>query len=722
MNVLEYTIRAKDNASKVMEAVGAKIAQTVQKIKDSQKVIDEMRRRWADAISSVRDYAAEADKRVKAQGGGYKSLADQLNEIREREKAATAEKRKQVDAIRAQVGATDDFSNALRRTSVNWDAIKEKEQSAKKRRMDMLLLQRELVKAEKEAASATGANAAAANEKIDLIKKGIANLKENTVSDFNAMQIGMNAMSGNIRGVATGVINLAAKFKLLGLSMKFMSVYTIAIFAIIKAFTAWKDKIDECNAKMRELMVDGMAKRMEQLAKAQKAVNDRMEEGNRIMQDSAKHMQTLTTASAERQKALNEQARENELAGAFGDRTGVDEARIKFKYDKANDEIDRNSRIENEQRELDSLRDQIEKTEEALSDQNKLVQMAREARAEAVWEMDHAFTEEDEKMAKEMLDKAQGQLTSAVEQHDKISQKLNDLNNAMTEKQADVGVNAEKDKLDILKRQREERELEREIAEKTSDADLANAAELEQIEMGWDDAWREYQKHNKSEVYKAAVQLMQEYYEAMASAEDDRKRDEIKAEYEVQNARLTFLKQLEAEEDEKRKAKKEKEKQAQKELHEQRKADAQAEYNLAKENLSRAQERARAAQDAVSQAWGWYKDPESLKARIADEEKNIEANKKYRKDYYSLTHGRWSDEFAEAKELQRLGHTDKLEERMAKWRKGSFGLSVEEEATMRVALAENEAQKANRDLARVAENTDVLKSIYDEISGEKEEA
>ena len=86
-----------------------------------------------------------------------------------------------------------------------------------------------------------------------------------------------------------------------------------------------------------------------------------------------------------------------------------------------------------------------------------------------------------------------------------------------------------------------------------------------------------------------------------------------------------------------------------------------------------ARDRLAAAQSAVHQAWGWYRDKDSLKAQLEEEKTDAEAEKQFEKDF------------------------DKLKFRRD-WREAK-NLSLDQEAVRRVALAREE-EKAAQEYAK----------------------
>lgn len=113
---------------------------------------------------------------------------------------------------------------------------------------------------------------------------------------------------------------------------------------------------------------------------------------------------------------------------------------------------------------------------------------------------------------------------------------------------------------------------------------------------------------------------------------------------------------------------------------------------LAAERQAENKERSKiaAAESKLQQAWGWYRDKDSMAAQLKEEKANAEAEKQYEKDFEKL---RWK-------------HRD--------WRKAE-NLSVDEEAVRRVALAREEKAAAEKHLAEIEKNTAELAAKLDEL-------
>lgn len=133
---------------------------------------------------------------------------------------------------------------------------------------------------------------------------------------------------------------------------------------------------------------------------------------------------------------------------------------------------------------------------------------------------------------------------------------------------------------------------------------------------------------------------------------------------------------------------------------------------LAADANRQAEARLQAAQTQAARAWGFYRDPRKLVAYGREMDADAAAREQYKKDYYSLVHGRNGSLMSEAQNALRKGGVEDMEGLFTDWRRRKR-LSVNEEATMRVALAEKEQE----DAARAAiETRDILADIKDQIT------
>ena len=114
--------------------------------------------------------------------------------------------------------------------------------------------------------------------------------------------------------------------------------------------------------------------------------------------------------------------------------------------------------------------------------------------------------------------------------------------------------------------------------------------------------------------------------------------------------------------------------------------EAEAAEKAAASESAAAHARLAAAQGAVKQAWGWYRDKDSLKSQIEEEKANAAAEKQFEKEF------------------------DKLRFRRD-WREAT-NLSLDQEAVRRVALAREEEDAAQKAVTSIDQKmSDVVEEL-----------
>lgn len=131
------------------------------------------------------------------------------------------------------------------------------------------------------------------------------------------------------------------------------------------------------------------------------------------------------------------------------------------------------------------------------------------------------------------------------------------------------------------------------------------------------------------------------------------------------------------------------ERQAQKELDQKIKNHQKL---IAAENKAEAEARTAQskAESKLQQAWGWYRDKDSMRAQLEEEKADAAAQKQFEKDFA------------------------KLKSKRRDWRTAE-NLSVDDEAVRRVGLAREEKAAADKHLAEIEKNTADLAAKLDEL-------
>ena len=202
------------------------------------------------------------------------------------------------------------------------------------------------------------------------------------------------------------------------------------------------------------------------------------------------------------------------------------------------------------------------------------------------------------------------------------------------------------------------RELE-EAREQAKVNDILRANSVAGSKTALSQAWFDYEKAERD--YANALVSAQE------AAEEERRR-EIEREAEEEKHRRIEVEKAIAQE---------------------RTKLLQQEITSCKMQMADANARLAQAQAKVSQAWGWYRNKDSLAAQLEEEKANAEAEKQFEKEFKSLkrkTHWRTRDD-----------------------------LSLDQEAVRRVALAREERDDAAEYLAKIEQNTADLARKLDEL-------
>jgi len=172
------------------------------------------------------------------------------------------------------------------------------------------------------------AHAEAKREVEDLGKKAAAAGKSGADS-MNLMAAATAAMNGNLSGVATGVVGLTGKMKLLGMSMMQLSLVAAVLTSLVKLFQAISDRAQQMAANLRAIqagnvqaavarITESYARMREETERAQKS-RDKLFDANMKELEAVKKMELA-------QIGLNKQ---RELGTA---KTDEERAAIESKY------------------------------------------------------------------------------------------------------------------------------------------------------------------------------------------------------------------------------------------------------------------------------------------------------------------------------------------------------------------------------------------------------
>ena len=281
---------------------------------------------------------------------------------------------------------------------------------------------------------------------------------------------------------------------------------------------------------------------------------------------------------------------------------------------------------------------------------------------------------EAEASAKRLL-ATEKEVAAAYEKRNQLQFKLWELDDKIDYAESDASVDdlgwEGSNKLEKrLKKERKQLERELERADRAAgkkDDELKAAAEAKKAD--------DIERQNIQERARLEVDEKKKAYDDYI-AEVERKDQEAAERYEQQVAAYEErIREREERERERELRDEERERErAEARLHQQRVRDMREEVSERVAEERDAQSRLADAQRAVSRAWGWYRDKDSMAAQLREEKAEAEAQKQYVKDFENLK--RWRSDWRTAKNL-----------------------SVDEEAVRRVALAKEE-EKAAQEYAR----------------------
>ena len=508
------------------------------------------------------------------------------------------------------------------------------------------------------------------------INEGIAMLKRNLVSagtsgasagkalrtDMRTAHMMLGAINGNVYSLGRAFTFLLGKIKALKISvstLSLISVATVALSEVISKAVTWWEKKKEAMEKVQQLRFeDTLAK----YSREQSEVNKEIKRGISYIDSETERKKRLIQHNA---KLIEQQIEINRLEALKGT-TGAERDLLKAKTTSQAAEVEAIG-----QANIDAM---LAKAQERLKPiKERLEKQLREAA---------------EKVAKE---EERGRKIAAVPDITVASQYLGpspwteeDKKNKFETWQAeDENYRKLRDKRDRLQKEYDG------ILEDLKDFEERRTKAQDKIESLKFDI-EETAADSEIDALKAEEEAAHDYYKEMERLEKERTKE---AEREArERARV------------------------QKELY----REAAQEYKATLRELDDAERTAtanlKAAEKNVEEAWGFYKDSGKMQAHIDEQTKEIAARQKYEKDVKALERGSWSDELATAKRLNRRGETDKLEEMFAKWRSGSFGLSVEQEATMRVAVAKDEEKQAQKALEEIRDQMNEATAHFEHIS------
>ena len=213
------------------------------------------------------------------------------------------------------------------------------------------------------------------------------------------------------------------------------------------------------------------------------------------------------------------------------------------------------------------------------------------------------------------------------------------------------------------------------------------AIEIEQAKAKVEELEEIFKFDPTDDIALARLQLAEEYAQALEECTSKEEKEELDSLAKIAKSKIDTEEKLRKMEEQARKKQEAEEEKDRKDL-EKRIADErkrlqtqlQADLEAAQNEYDFAQNALVEAQAKVQQAWGWYRDKDSLKAQIEEEKADAAAQKQFEKEF------------------------ERLRSRRSDWRTAQ-NLSLDDEAVRRVGLAREQEKAAEEYVRQTAENT-----------------
>ena len=501
---------------------------------------------------------------------------------------------------------------------------------------------------------------------------------------FRALHAAVGALNGNVYSLGQAFVGLLGSIKKLKISAAALTGISLAVYAITevlaKCVNWWREK----KRRMEEIQNLRFENTLKKYAEAQSEANRELTKYERQLTYETERKKKLIDQNAKLIEQELELARVKALSGTSGEQRDA----VNRDYDAQVAMLRAKTAIEKAQLDVTSgvdLAAFITKMEAKLAPEKAKIEKQLAALDAEVKKSEDAKRSE---LAKSLVWEARGPATvygqAMTARHKTEDEKSREFEEwtlsdedykRLTERRARL-----KEQLDGIVSDLEDFKDRRQRAvDKANDAKV----EIKQIEQDDElDAWREWED------------AMREYYDELERLEAEAARQ---AERDAEAARK-----------------------AEERRHEERMRNAEDEAKAAQKSVGEAQSRLDAAKAYADKAWGFYRDRDALASHNADVDADIEARKQYEKDREAVTRGKYSDKFRELQRIARDDGMDTVEAQLAEWRRRK-SISLDTEATMRVALSENEQKEAMRNLQRAAEAAEAAQSVLEEIAQELQE-
>lgn len=506
-----------------------------------------------------------------------------------------------------------------------------------------------------------GTDSALANLiKAEKAAKDAANKERKEASDVKGLfGTVTQAISGNFEALGKKIAETAAKMKglrLSGMALGAIGAIVSSVVTIVKSlWSAW----NEVKEKIEAIHFENVLGQVDRLKKESEDVSRNIEDQRRNAESVRDVINTQVDATKRLKDAQLEYAKAQEMSLAKSDR---ERQLIEEKYASQGRINEREYAARKRQMQRDAADEDI-----ALLEQELAAAKDRERRA-----IDTAGRLNDEILDRGRYD-GFFSMKHRGENGRRNEEEIRRLGSAQSEawEKGMEAISAQKDierKIQAAREKRKALDVEEKAAKLSESAADVNdqtqsaaraEAELKQLDDETEKIRKEIERERR-EMANLARKDAESIARARAKAEAD------------------ALKEREA---------------AEKAAHERRKREIEDEVKAWGNAQNEAGTRLAAARAAVSTAWGWYRDKNSMASQLEEEKANAEAERQYEKDFARLSRRRgWET---------------------------AKNLSVDDEAVRRVALARREeeaARKSYEDIAKMREiQEEQLKLFQEEL-------
>ena len=550
---------------------------------------------------------------------------------------------------------------------------------------------------------------------------------------FIQAHLAAGILNGNVYSLSRGLAMVANGFKAVNVSAGLLTAVGAIVMLVVSGVQKLIKSLKEQEERMERIKQKKFEEAYDKIAKAQQNLREEMSKTMSAMDEELRHQDAMLQKSKEILKTQIEIERSKRLALAKSDDERED---INTEYNRKSALVDEVAEdkvlqleLDNRRRKLALIEEQQRKNTDALAEYGKTA-----AQVQADMEERERIASNKARWTSELKYNSMGQpymaprLATPDEQARKTQELLDDDDTYQKYK-----ANAEKirDKMEETKKEIESlgsRALaaQNKIAETQAAQTLAAAKKEARAEKEKADAAKREELRQKKADKEEEKQEKLDAREAR-KLEKEAQRAQKAAEREAERYQKMLDKEYNAQVKMEEKAAREvariKKREA-KELHDEAVRLAREEVRERERIEREAQVQLAAARRKVAEAWGFYKDKDKLKKHDAEVDADVAAGDQYEKDYHSLTHGVNSGRYAHLKYLADHRGDDAVEAQLSEWRRKKT-ISVDSEATMRVALA-NREQAAAQDYAKqtaeaTTEARDYLESINDALTSGGEE-